>query len=148
MTKLRGWAMICKFALMLPTLSNTQHWGSDTDAGDACVNQLYNKFVNPLSEEWSPERRCVPLTSWYAFLRWSREETALAAADGCLQGDCSLTLQTGTTWYYNNKGTLSQSETPLGGSENINNAERLRAAGWRPLGSGSLSNTANGRESV
>lgn len=89
-------------------------------------------FVNRLWEEWSPVRQRVSLTSWCAFLRWDRvEETALAsAADGCLQGDCSLTLQAGTTWYYSNKDTLSQSETllfsPPGRSESINNAERLR----------------------
>ena len=69
--------------------------------------------VRILSGGWSPERRCVPLTSQSAFLRWNRgEQTALAAVDGFLQGDCSLTLQTGS-WYDNNKDTVSQSETLL-----------------------------------
>lgn len=112
MTKLRGWAMICELALILSARATL-----NTKSNSRCrhLRQTY-EFVNPLWEEWSPVRQHVPLTSWCAFLRWNRvEETALAAAaaDGCLQGDCSLTLQTGTTWYYNNKDALSQSETLL-----------------------------------
>lgn len=64
-------------------------------------------FARPPSEEWGPQRRRVAVTSWGAFLRWTRkEEAALAAADGRLQCECCLTLQTGTTWYYNNKDTV------------------------------------------
>lgn len=64
-------------------------------------------FAHPPSEEWSPQRRRVPVTSWGAFLRWTREEeAALAAADGRLQAEHCHTLQTGTTWHYNNKDTV------------------------------------------
>lgn len=64
-------------------------------------------FARPPSEEWGPQRRRVAVTSWGAFLRWTRkEEAALAAADGRLQRERCLTLQTGTTWYYNNKDTV------------------------------------------
>lgn len=56
--------------------------------------------AKPLSE-WSLGRRRHPGTSWWAFHGWRRSR-----GDG-LQADCSLTLQTGTTWYHNNKDTPS-----------------------------------------
>lgn len=78
----------------------------DMDNRHAGTTQLQDEFVNLLSQERGPYTWCFPLTS-----RWSRwGETPLAAADGCPQADSSLTLQTGTTRYYNNKDTLCQCE--------------------------------------
>lgn len=87
------------FALILPTVTRAAHnnWTCRYRRWRDDQRQRY-EFVNLISKERSPERQCVPLTSWCAFLRWNRgEKTALAAADGCPQGDSLLADTAG--WY-------------------------------------------------
>lgn len=78
-----GWFASFLWYFQHRQVQHTQHWGRlcDTDAGDTGVVKLWYEFVNPLWEEWSPERQCVPLTSWCAFLRWNRRERER-------EGDC------------------------------------------------------------
>lgn len=94
---------------------HTQYWGNiiHTDTGDASVIQLWYKFKKSTCRRMKPRETVCPFDLLMCFSQVKTEETALAAVHGCLQGDCSLILQTGTMWYYNNKDTLSESETLL-----------------------------------
>lgn len=96
MTTLQGRVMICKISFDSPNTdkSNTEH----------LRQWVMILFVHLTSEKCGPQRQRVPATSCGASLRWNREEeAALAAADGHMQGEHSLTLQTGTVWHCNNK---------------------------------------------
>lgn len=117
MTKL--WGMICKFVLILPmpgelftTLGQHHRLRHRRIHKPSCHSAMvwicHFTIRGKREEVVRPRGTACPFALLMCFLRWKRgQETALAAALRCLQGDCSLTLQTGTMWYYNNKDSKS-----------------------------------------
>lgn len=89
-------------------------------------------FANLLLAEPSPETQSAPLTSRCAFLRWSRGEcfSFCHRPPAWLQGDGSMTLQTGTERHHSDKARLSDNIRRVRRLMSLMVTDQNRSSSW------------------